>query len=59
MAARKPHVGDWADHKSGTLDPRPVAEVNEAGTMIRLVLSGSISESWFDARNYTYKAPRS
>ena len=59
MATRKPHVGDWADHKSRSLDPRPVAEVNESGTMIRLSFLGTISRTWFDAANYTYKAPRS
>lgn len=59
---RKPKVGDWADHKSGTLDPRPVhAVLKEEGKplMIQLSFSGTPSETWFPASNYTFKEPRS
>lgn len=33
--------GDLADHKSGTLDPRPVASVNHESAMVTLQI-GSI-----------------
>lgn len=52
--ARTPKVGQWADHKSGSLDPRPVAEVSEDGKQIRLLFWGNPSEQWFPAKNYTY-----
>lgn len=30
--------GDWADHKSGDLDPRPVASVDHAAGTVVLVI---------------------
>lgn len=56
--ARKPHVGDSADHKSRTLDPRPVADVSEDGKWIRLQIHTLVTD-WLPAKNYTYKEPRS
>lgn len=54
---RKPQVGDRADHKSRSLDPRPVAEVSEDGKQIRLQI-GTIITDWLPARNYDYKEAR-
>lgn len=58
MARRKPRVGDWADHKSGTLDPRPVAEVSEDGKQIKIKIHTLVTD-WLPASNYTYKEPHS
>ncbi|UVG34345.1 hypothetical protein SEA_GRASSBOY_88 [Microbacterium phage Grassboy] len=55
--ANAPLVGDWADHKSGTLDPRPVHEVSEDGTQIKLSIGDHITP-WLPAMNYTYKEAR-
>lgn len=49
MPARKPHVGDIAHHP--TLDSRPVAEVNEDRTKIKLQI-GNIVTPWLPAKNY-------
>lgn len=57
MPARKPHVGDLADHRSGQLDPRPVAEVSPDGRRIRLSIFGTPMEEWVPARNYRFSAP--
>lgn len=54
MGARKPRVGDWADHKSRSLDPRPVAEVSEDGTQIKLRIHTLVTD-WLPAKNYTFK----
>lgn len=54
MARKKPRVGQSADHKSRSLDPRPVAEVSDDGKMIRLQI-GTILTDWVPASNYTYK----
>ncbi len=56
VTTRKPHVGDMADHKSGDLDPRPVAEVSKDGKKIRLQIHTLITD-WLPASNYTYKEP--
>lgn len=53
MSKRKPHVGDMADHKSGELDPRPVAEVSEDGRNVRLQI-GSTRTPWLQADNYDF-----
>lgn len=50
--ANAPHAGDWADHKSGTPDPRRVEEVSEDGAYVRLITD------WLPAMNYTYKEAR-
>lgn len=57
MVTRKPQVGDLADHKSRSLDPRPVAAVHEGGALIKIKIGDLISD-WLPAENYTYKAPR-
>lgn len=48
-----PFIGAMADHKSGTLDPRPVAEVSSDGGMIRLQIHDLVTD-WIPASNYTY-----
>ena len=58
MTARNPQVGDMADHKSGSLDPRPVAEVSEDGKQIKIAI-GTLITDWLPAKNYTYKEARS
>lgn len=52
--SKKPEVGQWADHKSGTLDPRPVAEVSEDGTQVKLRIHTLVSD-WVPAKNYRFK----
>lgn len=49
MADNPFKVGDRADHKSRTLDPRPVVEVR--GDQIRLEI-GDVPDVWVDAANY-------
>lgn len=48
---RDVRVGDMADHRSGTLDPRPVAEVD--GSQIRLQI-GSIVTDRLPKANYRF-----
>lgn len=57
MPNRKPRVGDFADHKSRTLDPRPVAEVSDDGKKVRLQI-GTVVTDWIPAKNYTFKEAR-
>lgn len=45
--------GDYANHKSGTLDPRPVAAVDHKSLMITLQI-GSIETNWVSMENYTF-----
>lgn len=53
VITRRPEVGDWADHKSGDLDPGRVVEVNEAKSMVRISILGT-SSTWLPASNYTF-----
>ena len=45
--------GDYADHKSRTLDPRPVAEVDHAAHTVRLCI-GTVLTPALPRQNYTY-----
>lgn len=45
--------GDYADHKSRTLDPRPVVEVDRAARTVRLGI-GTVITSALPRQNYTY-----
>lgn len=56
MAKASFKVGDLADHRSGTLDPRPVEEVSEDGKSIRLRI-GTIVTDWLPAKNYKNLGP--
>lgn len=60
MSATAPEVGMMADHKSGTLDPRPVARVRRCGRGWQVWLQiGSIEAGPIPASNYRYTpAPR-
>ena len=49
---KKPSIGAMAWHKGG-LDPRPVAEISEDGSRIRLSIWGHLTD-WVPAKNYTY-----
>lgn len=53
MRSNTPTVGAFADHLSGQLDPRPVAEVSKDLTKIRLQI-GSVTTAWIPADNYSY-----
>lgn len=46
--------GDWADHKSGTLDPRQVAEVNHKKSTVRLTVSGDYTTADMPMGNYHF-----
>lgn len=57
-----PEVGDWADHKSRTLDPRRVARVRARGRGWQVWLNYYSSEpdrmfGPLPASNYTYTKP--
>lgn len=49
-----PAVDSWALHKSGDLDSRPVAEVSEDGTQIKLRIHTLVTD-WMPASNYEYR----
>lgn len=57
MIARKPKVGDWADHKSRTLDPRQVEKVDDLGKNVKLRI-GTVVSAWLPAKNYDFKTKR-
>jgi hypothetical protein len=49
----RPNVGDMADHKSGELDPRPVAWVAPDGRTIKLDIFGKVTPE-VPTSNYTF-----
>jgi hypothetical protein len=53
IRADRVRVGDMALHKSNTLDPRPVAEVDHAARTVRLAI-GSVVTAPIPRSNYTY-----
>lgn len=52
---RKPRVGDRALHVGNHLDSRPVAEVSDDRTQIRLQI-GTLITDWLPASNYVYRS---
>lgn len=41
--SRVPQVGDWADHVSGDLDPRPVVKVDLKAGQIWIEIVGKVA----------------
>jgi len=52
---RTPKVGDRALHVGNHLDSRPVAEVSDDHTQIRLQI-GTLITDWLPASNYAYRS---
>ena len=48
-----PEPGMWADHKSGTLDPREVKQVHVLGRLFTLQI-GSVETDWLYVDDYYF-----
>lgn len=51
---KQPEVGDWADHKSGDLDPRQVTRVSADGGLVWLYML-TAEAGPFPAANYNFE----
>lgn len=56
--AKKPEVGMIAHHLAGILDSRPVAEVSEDGSKIKVRINHLVTK-WLPAGNYRFTKARS
>lgn len=55
----EPKVGDWADHKSRSLDPRPVSRVRRMGRGWQVwIMIHTLECGPLPASNYTYTTPK-
>jgi hypothetical protein len=55
IEVEEPQVGDWALHKSNTLDAREVVQVSENGEDIWIQIGDTLPPTGpLSARNYTY-----